>query len=163
MPHTVEKISTTLLQNSSQSEVYTQNYGPPKLRESQLWEVWDSHLGVPGRNVIWVLVPWPSTEYTIRGKVVAPPKSRSWWILWVHVCPWLIRAPKALKLCTNQLVIWFVQVHVHNWCLSFFLIPISGLQHAPLPPKCCEPGTMPQLFTLPLFSPQTHIWVYQGV
>jgi hypothetical protein len=22
------------------------------------------------------------------------PKSRPWWVLWVHVCPWLIRAPK---------------------------------------------------------------------
>jgi hypothetical protein len=40
--------------------------------------------------------------------------------------------------------------------------PISELQHAPLPPKCYEPGNVPQLFILPLFSPHTHIWVYQG-
>jgi hypothetical protein len=33
----------------------------------------DSHLGVLGQNDIWVLVPWPGIEYTIRGKVVAPP------------------------------------------------------------------------------------------
>ncbi len=38
-----------------------------------------------------------------------------WWIFWVHVCPWLIRAPKMLQLRTNQLVVWFVQVHVSNW------------------------------------------------
>jgi len=25
-----------------------------------------------------VLVPWPGTKYTIRGKVVASPKSRPW-------------------------------------------------------------------------------------
>jgi len=31
-----------------------QSYGPPKLRESQLWEFQDSHLGVPGQNVIWM-------------------------------------------------------------------------------------------------------------
>jgi hypothetical protein len=30
------------------------------------------------------------------------------------VCMCLVLAPKALKLCTNQFVIWFVQVHVSN-------------------------------------------------
>jgi hypothetical protein len=40
--------------------------------------------------------------------------------------------------------------------------PILELQHAPLPPKCCEPRSVPQLFILLLFSLQTHIWVYQG-
>jgi hypothetical protein len=41
MPHTIEKLLTraiTLLQTSSQSEVFTQSYGPPKSRESQLWK-----------------------------------------------------------------------------------------------------------------------------
>jgi hypothetical protein len=69
---------------------------------------------VPGQNVIWVLVPWPITKYTIRGKVVASPKSEPWWILWVWVCLWLVLAPKVLKLYTNQLVVWFVQVCVSN-------------------------------------------------
>jgi hypothetical protein len=32
-----------------------------------------THLKIPGQNAIWVLVPWPNTEYTIRGKVVASP------------------------------------------------------------------------------------------
>jgi len=57
------------------------------LWESQLWEFWDSHLGVPRHNNICVLVLWPSTKYTIRGKVVASPKSGPWWVLWIHVCP----------------------------------------------------------------------------
>jgi hypothetical protein len=43
--------------------------------ESQLWEFHDSHLGVLGQNDIWVLVLWPSIEYTLRGEVVASPKS----------------------------------------------------------------------------------------
>jgi hypothetical protein len=81
--------------------------GPPKPHESKLWEVWDTHLGVPRQNVIWVLVPWPGTEYTIRGKVVASLKSGPWWVLWVWGCPWLILTPKVPKLCINQLV-WFV-------------------------------------------------------
>jgi hypothetical protein len=37
--------------------------------------------------------------------------------------------------------------------LSLFLIPISELQHTPLPPKCYEPGNIPQFIILPLFSP----------
>jgi hypothetical protein len=82
--------------------------------------------------------------------------------LWVHVCPWFVLAPKTLKLRTNQLVVWFVQVCVNNWCLSSFLVPILELQHAPLPPKCYELGSMPQLLTLPMFSLQTHIWIHQG-
>jgi hypothetical protein len=48
-----------------------QSYGPPKSKESLLWEFWDSHLGVPGQNDIWVLVSWLGIEYTIRRKVVA--------------------------------------------------------------------------------------------
>jgi hypothetical protein len=74
VPHTIGMFSTrviTLLQTSFQSEVYTQNYGPPKSWESQLWEFRDSHLGVLGQNDIWVLVPWPGTKYTIRGKVAS--------------------------------------------------------------------------------------------
>jgi len=43
------------------------------------------------------------------------PKSKLWWILWVYFCPWLIHAPKMLQLCTNQLVVLFMQVYVNNW------------------------------------------------
>jgi len=34
--------------------------------------------GLPGQNDIWVLVLWPSTKYTIRGKVMASPKFGPW-------------------------------------------------------------------------------------
>jgi len=71
-------------------------------------------LGSLGTNDISVLVSWLGTEYTIRGKVVASSKSGSWGILEVCVCSWFIHAPKVLKLCTNQLVVCFVQVHVNN-------------------------------------------------
>jgi len=37
-------------------------------------KLWESHLGVSGQNDIWVLTPWPSTNNTIRGKVVVAPK-----------------------------------------------------------------------------------------
>jgi hypothetical protein len=100
---------------SLQSEVCTQSYGPPKSWESQVWEFRDSHLEVLRQNDIWVLVSWLGTEYTIRGKVLASPKSESWWVLWIRVYPWLISKPKVLQLCTNQLVVWFVQVCRSNW------------------------------------------------
>jgi hypothetical protein len=46
-----------------------------KLRKSQFREFLDSNLGVSGQNDIWVLAPWLGTKNTIRGKVVASPKS----------------------------------------------------------------------------------------
>jgi len=53
--HTVGKLlmkAKTLSHTSFQLEVYTQSYGPLKSHESQLWESWDSHLGVPRQNDI---------------------------------------------------------------------------------------------------------------
>jgi hypothetical protein len=76
VPHTVEKILTraiTLLQTSFQSEVYTQNYGPPKLRKSQFKVFRDSNLGISKQKEIWVLAPWLGTNNTTRGEVVATP------------------------------------------------------------------------------------------
>jgi hypothetical protein len=111
VPHIVGKLltkATTLLETSSQSKVCTQSYGSPKLQKTQFWEFRDSNLGVPWQNDIWVPILWQGTKYTIRGKVVASPKSRPWWILWVCVCPWFVHAPKMLQLCTNQLIVWFV-------------------------------------------------------
>jgi hypothetical protein len=69
-------------------------------------------VGVSGQNAIWVLVPWLRIEYIIRGKVLVSPKSRLWWVLWIRVCLWFVLAPKVFKLCINQFVVWFVQVHV---------------------------------------------------
>jgi hypothetical protein len=37
------------------------------------------------RKAIWMWAPWRGPEYTIRGKVVASPKSRAWWVLCVRV------------------------------------------------------------------------------
>jgi hypothetical protein len=78
MQHTSGKLSTratTLLWTSFQLEVCTQSYGAPKSQESQFWEFSNSHLGVPRQNDIWMLVPWPGINYTIRRKGVASPKS----------------------------------------------------------------------------------------
>jgi hypothetical protein len=110
--------------------------GPPKLQKSQLWEFRDSHLVVLGQNDIWVLVMWPGIKYTIRGKVVASPKSRLWWVLWVYVCRWLVRAQKCSNhTLTNLLFCLCKSVWVSELLVNL-LSPISKLQHALLPPKC---------------------------
>jgi hypothetical protein len=153
--HTVGKLSTratTLLQTSSQSKVWTQIYGPPNSRESQLWEFQDSHLGVPRQNDIWVLVLWLGTEYTIRGKVVASPKFEMWWILWAHVCPWLVCAPKCSNYTLTNLFglcrpMWIIEL------LNNLLSPILELQYTALPPKCYKLGSSPQFFLPSLSSP----------
>jgi hypothetical protein len=109
-------------------------------------------LGVLRQNDILVLVPWPGTNYTIRRKVVVSPKSRPWWILWVRVCPWLIRAPKCSNYSLTNLLfglcrpVWVIESLVN------LPSPILELQHTPLPSKYCEPGSAPVLLLL-LSSP----------
>jgi hypothetical protein len=144
--HIVGNVSTKdtmLLQTSSQSKVFTQSYRPPKSQESQLWEFQDFHLGVLEQNDIWVLVPWPGIDYTIKGKVMASPKFGPWWVLWIHVCPWFVCAPRCSNYALTNLLfglcryVWVIEV------LVSLLHPIPKFQHALLPPKCCEPGSAP--------------------
>jgi hypothetical protein len=154
-PHSVGKLSMRViisLQTSFQSKVCTQCYGPPKSRESQFWEFQDSHLGVPRQNDIWVLISWLNKKYTIRGEGGGFPQVRAM-VSFVNMCLPVVRpSTKMLQLCTNQLVVWFVQVRVSDWLLVILPNPILELQHAPLPPKCCESGNVPQLLLLSLSS-----------
>jgi hypothetical protein len=83
--------------------------------------------GLPFRNDIWVLVPWPGTKYTIREKVVASPKSRLWWVLWIHVYLWFIHSPKCSNYALTDLLfglcrfVWVIDLFVT------FLVPILEL------------------------------------
>jgi hypothetical protein len=52
--------------------------------ETPTWESRD-------KNDIWVLAPWAGIENTLKGMVVFSPKFEPWWLLWVCVCPWLVR------------------------------------------------------------------------
>jgi hypothetical protein len=124
--HIVNKLSTratTLLQTSSQSEVYTQSYGLSKLRESQRWEFRDSHLGVSGQKTIWMWPPWRGVEYTIKGEGGGFPQVQAVVNLMSPSCPWFVLTPKVLQLCTNHLVLVLCRsVWVSKAC-QFFLIP----------------------------------------
>jgi hypothetical protein len=49
------------------------------------WAISGLALGSPGQKVIWMWALWRGAEYTVRGKVMASPKSGLWWILYVRV------------------------------------------------------------------------------
>jgi len=104
------------------------------------------------QNDIWVLVSWPCIDYTIRGKVVASPKSGLWWILWTHVCLWFICAPKCSNYAQTNLLfglcrsMWMIKVLVNHSS------PILELQHTLLSPKCYKPGNTPKFRLLLLFT-----------
>ncbi len=83
-----------LNRRSSQEVMGLQNCGSPNFRNFQNFRT--PNLRIPGQNDIWVQALWPSTKNTIKGKVVASPKSGSWWVLWIRVWPWLTLAPKVL-------------------------------------------------------------------
>ncbi len=150
----------TLLETSFQSEVCMQSYGPLKSRESQLWEFRNSHLGISGQNDIWVLVPWPSIEYTIRGKVVASPKFGPWWVLWVRVYSWFVRAPKCSNYALTNLLFGLCRSVWISDVLINLLNPISELQHATLPWSVVNQGARSNSLSLCCFHLWTRSWVH---
>jgi len=80
----------------------------PKVVEDPIVRITGFPLGSPKTKCHLDVGLWKGIEYTIRGKVVASPKSGPWWVLWIQVCPWFLLAPKVLQLCTNHLVFNFV-------------------------------------------------------
>ncbi len=162
MRHTIGKPSTrvtTFHQTSFQSEVFTQSYGPPKSWKFQLWGFRDSHLGVLGQNAIWMLVPWPGTKSTIRGRWWFPPKSESWWVLWVRVCLWLVLAPNCPNYALTNLLFDLCKFAWVNNCLSFFLVSFRN-SNTTSTSKVLRAKEHAPTLTIMLFSLQVYIWVY---
>jgi hypothetical protein len=112
VPHNVGKIWTRLqlFFRPHLNWRFSQEVKSSKMAGVPISGFWDSWVGSPKKNDIWVQPPWPIIENTIRGKVVVFSKFRSWWVLWVCVCLWLICTPKVFQLCINELVVWFVQI-----------------------------------------------------
>jgi len=116
--HTVEKLSrrdTSLLQTSSQSEVWAGSYELPKSWESKPRQFRDSSLGVPGIKAIWMWVQRSNAENTIWGKVMASLESGPWWVKWVkwvRVAHGLSQHQECFQRWTNQLVIGLMQDRV---------------------------------------------------
>jgi hypothetical protein len=135
MPYIVEKLllkDTIFFQTSLQSDVCIKSYGPPKLQESQFR---DSQLGNPMTKWHFSVGPMARHKKYYKGEGDGFPKSGPWWVFWIHGCPCLVYAPKVLQLCTNQLVVWFEQVHVNNWPTCHSIGPHS---RAPTHPSTLE-------------------------
>jgi hypothetical protein len=99
--------ATRLLQTSSQLEVWARSYGCPKSQESKSGQFRDSSLGVLGKSAIRMWFRQRAAKNIIRGKVVASPESRPWWVNWVQGRPWLVPTPKGCRMSSNQLVVGF--------------------------------------------------------
>jgi hypothetical protein len=136
MPHTVGKLltrDTTLLHTSYQLEVFRESYGPSKLRESQVWEFQDSHLGVLGQNAIWIWPSWRGIKYTIKGKWWLPP-SLSRGESCESELPMARPSTKSAPTMHNHLVLVLCRsVWVLKAC-QFFLVP-SRSSSMPLYPS----------------------------
>jgi len=81
MPHIVGNLlmmTTTSLLTSPQSDIFIRSDGLPKWQKFQFQKIWDSQLGSPRKNDIWVQPPWLVIENNIKGKVVASSKFGSW-------------------------------------------------------------------------------------
>jgi hypothetical protein len=133
----------------------------PQSAESSNFGNFGMHLGVPRQNNIWVLVSWLNTKYNIMGKVVVSPKSRPWWVLWVCVFSWFVRAPKCSSYALTNLLfgLW-------NSVLMIELLvnspsPHPELQTAPLPLNAASQGVRPNFFSFRYFSPLDLWWVHQ--
>jgi len=104
-------------------------------------------VGVSRQNDIWVLILWPGTKYTIRGKVMASPKSGPWWVLWICVCLQLVHVLKCFNYALTNLLfglcrsVWVIELFVN------FSNPIPELQHTPLPRSATSQGARPNSFS----------------
>jgi hypothetical protein len=71
-PHCDRRSAKEVMRLQSPGSPYWRDFETP-MRESR------------ERKAIWMQALWRVTEYTIRGKVVASPKSGPWWVLCVRV------------------------------------------------------------------------------
>jgi len=129
----------------------------PKLQKSQLWEFRDSH-----DKMTFGAGPMAKHKVYYKGEGGGFPQVQPVVSLVSPILLVVRHSTKVLWLYTNQLVVWFVQVCVSEWLLVILPSPIPKFQHTPLPPKCCKPGSVPQLLMFSLFSHHIHIWIYQG-
>jgi len=164
--HTIGNLSTratTLLKTAFRSEVCSQSYGAPNLRESQPVQFRDSHSGIPREKSHLNVGSVANHRVYYKGEGGGFPQVRAMVSLMCLCCPWLVLAPKVLQVCTNHFV-WVVcrPMWVSEAC-QLVLVP-SRSSNTPLyPSKCCELGSMAWLLPLPLSSTWTHIWVLWGV
>ncbi len=80
------------------------------------------------------------------------PKFRPWWVLWVCVCPWFIRAPKCYNYTLTNLLFGLCKFMWVSEVLANLPGPIPELQHVPLPRSAMNQGTHPNSFSFYCFT-----------
>jgi hypothetical protein len=85
------------------------SYAPSKSRESELWEFRDSRfpLGSPGTKSLLDVAPVERRKVYYKGEGDGFPQVRAVVNFVCPSCPWLVLAPKVLKLCTNHPMLVF--------------------------------------------------------
>ncbi len=111
----------------------------------------DSHLGVSGKKSHLDVGTVERCRVYYKGEGGGFPQVQAMVSLVCPCYPWLVLAPKVLQLCTNHFV-WVVcrPVRMSEAC-QLFLVPSWNSSTPLYPSKCCEPRSVPQLITFPLF------------
>jgi hypothetical protein len=116
------------------------------------------------QNDIWLQALCPSTMNTIRRKVMASPKSKLRWILWVRVCPWFVFVhQECYNYTLTNLVfglckfVWIVDLLV----IIYSLYPIATTH--PSYPKMLQVGEhIPIFFSFIVFTFRLTFESYEG-
>jgi hypothetical protein len=125
-----------------------QNHGSPNSR----------NFGSPGTKCHLNVAPVERHREYYKGEGGGFPQVRAMMNLVNPSLPVLVLAPKVPKLCTNQLVIWFVQFHVSDSMIAIVLSLVPELQRAPLPlQSAVSQGTCPDSLFFRCFMFGTHI------
>jgi hypothetical protein len=112
----------------------------PKVVRASIGTNWHlgAGLGLPlgSLGTKWHLGPGLMDKHKVyyKGRVVASLKFGPWWILWVHVCLWFVRAPKCSNYALTNLLFGLFGLCGWLYCLSIFLIP-SQSSSMPLYPQ----------------------------
>ncbi len=100
-------------------------------------------LGLPlgSPRIKWHLGARPVARHIeyYKGKVVASPKFGPWWVLWVHVCPWFVCAPKCSNYALTKLLF--------SLCKSVWVINLLLNLLSPHPKAPTHPSTLEVLWT----------------
>jgi hypothetical protein len=119
------------------------------------------NMGVLKQNDIWVQPSWLGIENTIRGKVMASPKSKPWWVLWICVCA---HGLSVHQECYNYaLTNLLFGLWRFMWIVDLFVIHISihpkALARPSYPQNAMSKGAHPNFFFFYCFHFQTCIWI----
>jgi hypothetical protein len=123
--------------------------------ETPIWESWEkNHLNV-GSTASHIVY------YKREGGGF--PQIRAVVNLVCPCFPWLVLAPKVFQLCTNHFVLILCTPMWMSEVCQLFLVSSQSSSTPFYPSQCCEPGSMPRLFPLSLFSTWAYIWIFQRV